>query len=400
MLPSWLTQALRRAPAAEGRPGLRSRPRVEQLEDRLVPALAVTDLTSPSVTPTTLVNTLTGSSTSVTVSNIQYTGNSVAAGTFTGGTGIIGFDSGIVLSTGTAKGIIGPNTTGTFTGVHPSAPGDPQLDQLAKAPTFDAAALQFDFVPTGNVLVFQYVFGSDEYNEFVGSPFNDAFAFFLDGQNLALLPGTKTPVTINNVDLQKNAQFYINNALPGDPTPATPPLLDTQLDGLTKVLTVVVNVTPGVSHHIKLAIANASDNLLDSDVMIAAGSFDSPLLRSFRPVRYIAEEPPAGSGSGAAAQPTRYTGNAVITLVTDQTIPAPLFVFIPNLPDNVTVVPAAGHTGSGAPLVPAPSLLRQGLSPSNRTVQLPLTLSNPDEVFMSTFLLGYDLDITEFPSIQ
>ncbi len=57
--------------------------------------LVVSDLTGQ--TPADLVNALLGEGT-VTVSNVQYHGAEVAAGTFTGGAGIIGFDSGILLS--------------------------------------------------------------------------------------------------------------------------------------------------------------------------------------------------------------------------------------------------------------------------------------------------------------
>jgi hypothetical protein len=111
-------------------------------------------------------------------------------------------------------------------------------------------------VPEGSTLTFTYVFGSEEYNEFVKAGFNDVFAFFLNGSNVALLPGTSTPVGIDTINRNTNPQFYSNNADQTDPFPATPPLLNTQLDGLSKVLTVTAPVNPGVVNHIKLAIAD------------------------------------------------------------------------------------------------------------------------------------------------
>src|SRR5262249_13892095 len=152
--------------------------------------------------------------------------------------------------------VVGPNNNGGQTTVT-GTPGDTDLDAIvAPNNTFDATALEFDFVTQGSQLQFDYVFSSEEYNEFFNASFNDGFAFFLNGKNVALLPGTTTPVSIDNVTLGLNSSFYINNAESTDPTPAPLPLLDTQMDGLTVVLTVTATVTPGVTNHIKLAIAD------------------------------------------------------------------------------------------------------------------------------------------------
>ena len=119
------------------------------------------------------------------------------------------------------------------------------------------------------------MFGSEEYNDFVGSNFNDVFAFFVNGVNFALIPGTATPVSINNVNNGNanqgvlgsgpcaNCAFYVDNA-----TGAR----NTQLDGFTTVLTFVAPVNPGVSNVLKLAIADTSDSALDSAVFLQAGS--------------------------------------------------------------------------------------------------------------------------------
>jgi hypothetical protein len=398
---SWWRR-LRPGPLARARPApgrRRRRLEVEQLEERLVPALSVTNLNGGQ-TPASLVSTLTGGSSNVSVSNINYVGNNVAAGTFTGGNGIIGFDSGVVLSTGAATGIIGPNTTGTFTGAHPPQPGDPALSALADgAPTFDAAELSFDFTSTGTVLSFSYVFGSEAYNQLVKKKFNDVFAFLLDGQNVAVLPGTKTQVSIHNVNLNKNSQLYINNAPPGDPFPATPPLLDTQLDGLTVVLTVVINVQPNVSHHMELAIANAVDHNLDSDVMIEAGSFTVTTVPAFHPLRYISNvtAPPSPSGTATGT----YQGTITLQLPEDETnaAPGPLFIYFPNLPAGVTVVSPSGKTGSGVPFI-AITPSTTSLSPSNRIIRVPIELNDPQGVFLSTFYLDFTIDLTGLPALQ
>src|SRR6185436_9045314 len=103
--------------------------------------------------------------------------------------------------------IVGPNLLDD-TSTDNAMPGDPSLDALVPGyETFDATILEFDFVcdnPTA--ISFQYVFGSEEYNEWVGSPFNDVFGFFLNGVNIATVPTICSsggiPVAINNVNCQ------------------------------------------------------------------------------------------------------------------------------------------------------------------------------------------------------
>ena len=65
---------------------------------------------------------------------------------------------------------------------------------MAGMDTHDAAVLSFDFnIATNRPLHFNFVFGSDEYPDF-GNQYNDVFGFFLDGTNVAVIPGTTTPV--------------------------------------------------------------------------------------------------------------------------------------------------------------------------------------------------------------
>ena len=115
------------------------------------------------------------------------------------------------------------------------------------------------------------VFGSDEYNEYVGASFNDVFGFFLDGVNIALIPGSTTPVSINNVNQSQNAQLFKNNS-PNDLSVPTP--FGIEADGFTVVLTATADISPG-QHHIKLAIADAGDTAVDSWVFLADQSFVS-----------------------------------------------------------------------------------------------------------------------------
>lgn len=248
-------------------------------------ALSMTSLTQ-GLTPNSLVAELIDTSASnLTYSNIQYRGANNAAGLFTGGLADgLGMDRGIILSTGYIANAVGPNKCYKTTAVN-SKYGDGDLDKLGGG-TFDAAILEFDLVPTGDKLVFNYVFASEEYIEWTGSPFNDVFGFFLDGKNIALIPGTSTPVSINAVNPWSNSQYYNNNNYPFPTSltaynseacrPGTKTPFGTEMDGFTVVLTATAPVTPGKKHHIKLAIADRGDYSLDSVVLIQGKSFMSP----------------------------------------------------------------------------------------------------------------------------
>jgi hypothetical protein len=235
-------------------------------------AIATTDLTS--LTATDLANALVGSG--VSVSNVTFTGANVAGGTFTGGATPIGFDSGVILSSGDIKNVVGPNLQDSITTVNGTA-GDSQLSALSGHATFDAAVLEFDFVPNASTIFFQYVFASDEYNEFVNTSFNDVFAFYVNGTNCAVVGSPAVPVSINTINggnpFGTNAshpELYRNNDL--DDGGGS---IDTEMDGLTTVLTCEANVTANATNHIKLAIADASDSILDANVFLRAGSFST-----------------------------------------------------------------------------------------------------------------------------
>jgi Thrombospondin type 3 repeat len=237
--------------------------------------LTTNDLVDGAPTATQLAQNLAGPG--VTVSNVTYTGAPVAAGAFDGGTGIIGFENGVVLGSGAVASVVGPNVQDYVT-TRNGTPGDADLDALVGGSTGDAAVLQFDVLPTENTLTFSYVFSSDEYNEFVSegltTRFNDVFAFYVNGQNCAMVPGTSDPVSINTINggnppvVAKHPELYRNN----DPSDGGGSI-GTEMDGLTVVLTCVAAVTAGQANHVKLAIADRSDRGVDSNVFLQQGSF-------------------------------------------------------------------------------------------------------------------------------
>ncbi|MCB8952216.1 MAG: choice-of-anchor L domain-containing protein [Ardenticatenales bacterium] len=230
----------------------------------------VADLTTGQ-TAAGLAEMLVGSG--VSVSDVQYQGVAEAGAVFVSAAGAVGFSTGIVLSTGAARSVVGPNLWETTSSENQAA-GDADLTALAGHPTFDAVTLSFDFIPDAPWVYFRYVFASEEYNEYANTEFNDVFAFFVNGDNCATVEGG--PVSVNSVNA--------GNPQPGeDPTPHHPELfrnnalsvgapLDTEMDGVTVVLTCVAEVTPFAVNHLKLAIADATDDVGDSAVFIKAGS--------------------------------------------------------------------------------------------------------------------------------
>lgn len=227
---------------------------------------------------TALAQSLAGAG--VTIQNVSYsgtTGLSASAGTFTNGLGTVGFASGIMLSSGRVIDALGPNNA-SGTSFNTGTGGDAQLTALSGNSTLNATILLFEIVPDADSVYFQYVFSSEEYNEYVFSPFNDVFAFYVNGQNCALVGSPAVPVSINTINNghqnsfgvnAKNPALYRNNTFPAAPT------IDLEPDGLTIVLTCRAGVNANVANQVKLAIADASDPILDSWVFIEAGSFST-----------------------------------------------------------------------------------------------------------------------------
>ncbi len=224
---------------------------------------------TPMDTAENLAQSLVGSG--VTISNVTYTGVNSASGYFTDGTASgLGFDTGIILTSGAAANVNGlVNTSSDITTVN-GLPGDPDLDALTGQETFDATVLEFDFVSEGDSIFFNYLFGSDEYNEFV-FVFNDVFAFLFEDDNVAIIPGTTDPVSIDTINNDVNSSLYNDNDFEYG-------TFAFEYDGFTDVLTASIDgLTIGDSYHIKLAIADALDEKFDTGVFLQAGTLsDKP----------------------------------------------------------------------------------------------------------------------------
>lgn len=236
-----------------------------------VPILGFNQLTvNNTQTATQLAQLLAGPN--VTISNASLTGSNLASGSFDGTNSNIGMTGGVILSSGDVNNAPGPNNTASSSD-DLGEPGTTQMDGLAGVATEDVVTLEFDFEVQSDFIQFQYIFASEEYPEYAppnSSSFNDVFAFFISGpgitgeENIALVPGTSNPVTINNINAITNNQYYIDNA--GGTS--------VQYDAWTTVLTAErQNLTPCNTYTMKLVIADAGDADYNSSVFLLENSF-------------------------------------------------------------------------------------------------------------------------------
>lgn len=311
--------------------------------------LSMTDTTSG---PFILGTAFSGSPTSsplFVVGNPVPGGDPQAVGTFTGGTGIVGFERGVVLSTGKIADARGPNA-GQTTSTNFGLPGDADLESIVGAPTHDAASVAFDFCcGSGGMLTMSVVFASEEFTSGSTPAFDDAFGIFLSindgpGTNIAMIPSTGEPISVDSLTCKREDAFKVgnchvsipNDCAPGVTTPCTSPI-DIELDGLSSVMTVSTPVPPG-THSVKIVIADTQDSVLDSVVFVRGGLSSAPAAPFF--------EIPTGVQAGSAGTEiafdvscvagTGFPGNRVTLDViglppgATMTPPLPLTAYGPN----------------------------------------------------------------------
>jgi gliding motility-associated-like protein len=232
------------------------------------------------------------------VSSFGVSGDTFTAGQnsyakFTAGSNFP-FTEGVVLSTWSSRNSIGPFDTSNRGDGDLSWKGDTDLEQaLGITKTYNATILEFDFTPLTNLISFNYLFASSEYQSYYPCNFSDGFAFLIkeDGAtnytNLAVIPGTNTPVSSKNIhpiinpvtDTQgfhngcsaiKEEYFGGSNISPTNTSPIN-------YAGQTVVLNAQSNVIIGKKYHIKLVIADQGGNYYNSAIFLQAGSFKSKI---------------------------------------------------------------------------------------------------------------------------
>ena len=217
------------------------------------------------------------------VSNVQLIGNAAGVGYFSNGTTNVMFDDGVILASGNIANAEGPNNSASDGNSFGDTSGDPDLNLFGAGSVRDAVGIEFDFTPTVPVINFEYVFGSEEYCEFVNSTFNDVFGFFISGpgingpftlgaENIALVPGTANYVAINSVNHLVNTGFFNPNSTSCGSTTNLPEI---EYDGYTTVLTATANVIPCQTYHIRMVVSDIGDHAYDSGVFLKANGFDA-----------------------------------------------------------------------------------------------------------------------------
>ncbi len=249
------------------------------------------------------------------VVDATYTGWSQSSAIYSGGDtiapGATPSDGGVILSTGRVTNYTqssgDPNRSGS-TSTNTSGPNnDPQLNAAAGASTFDAAILEVDFIPTGNVMSLQFQFASEEYPEFTGSAFNDIFAIWMNG---TLVTSPIFNVTqVNSINDNSNPNLIQDNT--GDD-------FNTEMDGLTVTLSVLMPVNAGVENTLRIGIADVADSSYDSNILISAGSAQTVLIAQDDAITHfegqtVTLDVLANDGSGGIMTITHINGAEIST---------------------------------------------------------------------------------------
>ncbi|MBK46121.1 MAG: 2,3,4,5-tetrahydropyridine-2,6-carboxylate N-succinyltransferase [Roseovarius sp.] len=213
----------------------------------------------------------------VTVIDASYTGDRDSSGIYTDGNaiapGVVPGDTGVMFSTGDLRGFTNNNpfqsnqsSSTTTSSSGPSNQAD--FNAAAGAPTFDAAYLDVDFIPTGNVMTMKFVFASEEYPEFAIGAFQDFFGVWINGSQVPLSVGDGD-IDPGNLNAGSNGNLFIDN---------TADQFNTEMDGFTATLTLTIPVNPDVVNSIRIGIADVTDSNYDSTVLIAADSVQTTLV--------------------------------------------------------------------------------------------------------------------------
>lgn len=215
--------------------------------------------------------------------NIQSQG-SCGIGYFSSTNPSFPFQEGVIIRNGNVN-----LSAGQYTGSNMSSTcsntGDSELLAISQAngnsgSIQDVSYLKFNFVSSANYLSFDFIFASNEYGTYQCG-FSDVFAFILTdlntgiSQNLAVIPGTTTPVSVTTIrDVLYNSgcpsvnpQFFSTYNVGSSSSTMN-------MNGYTVPMTASANVIPNNPYSIKLVIGDYNDASFDSAVFLKGNSFD------------------------------------------------------------------------------------------------------------------------------
>lgn len=212
----------------------------------------------------------------ITVVSASYRGDTAAAGVYTNGLktspDVVPADSGVILSTGRASDFTnasgGVNQESDTTTNTSGVDNDAQMNKIAGTNTYDGAFLDATFIPEGDTLTMRLVFASEEYLEWVDKGYNDAVGIWVNGVKATLTIGDGD-ISIDNINTSRNANLFRDNGKGA---------YNTEMDGVTHVLTLKAAVNPGQVNSIHIGIADAGDSAYDSALLIVADSVQTALI--------------------------------------------------------------------------------------------------------------------------
>ncbi|RKE92380.1 choice-of-anchor L domain-containing protein, partial [Ichthyenterobacterium magnum] len=200
-------------------------------------------------------------------------------GYFERGSSNFPFENGIMLSTGNASSGGNVVNSAILNEGENNWTTDSDLETaLGITGTLNATSIEFDFVSVANQIQFNYILASEEYFGNFPCQYSDGFAFLIRQSgtndpytNIAVIPGTTTPVNTNTIHDEivgfcdaSNQQYFQGFNLG-----------DTNYNGRTSVMTATATIIPNVQYHIKLVIADQTDENYDSAVFIQGNSFNA-----------------------------------------------------------------------------------------------------------------------------
>ncbi|MGM0636195.1 MAG: choice-of-anchor L domain-containing protein, partial [Bacteroidota bacterium] len=247
------------------------------------------------------------------VDNITSPSNSADAGGsfesigyFNRGCSDFMFEDGIIIGSGSVKGVDGDGGISSSTA---GWDGDTMLGEVGGDPnnTNNATIIQFEFSSFEDQISFNYIYASQEYTSTYPCTYADPFAFVVSGPgiddvnlydhdanpdtplqnqdlggiNIATVsPDGSTdlvPTTATNIHPGPPSFNCGDTSLGGSYLPQFFDELDPSqiaLNGVTRPLTATIDVIPCETYTLTIGIADWNDTILDSYVFLEGGSFD------------------------------------------------------------------------------------------------------------------------------
>jgi uncharacterized repeat protein (TIGR01451 family) len=250
-----------------------------------------------------------------------------------------------ILTTGDASLADQPNSAG-------DSGADDAGGNVRGGSNFDVSILRIDLdvPPLANCLSIDFRFLSDEFPEYVGSPFNDAFIAELDNSTWTTSGPTITAPDNFAFDPSNNV-ISVNAA--GATSMTAGNGVGTTYDGATPLLSASTPITPG-AHALYLSIFDVGDRGIDSAVFLDRLVLSTTDAGACQPgatvLSVIKTVSPSTVGPGGTVQYTITVNNPSASAVTLNTITDSLPTGFSYVPGSTTGITTTDPTISGLDL--------------------------------------------------